>query len=429
MKAIQIALKDLVRSYRSAFALMFMFGIPLIVTGMFYLMFGNQSTQPEASLALPVTRVVIANLDEGDEALAQSLVLSSGTNGAAAGSLGDLVVDRLQSPALAELMQISLAADEASVRAAVDTQAADVAILIPSQFSADYSAKNGQAGLIIYQAPVLTTGAEIVIAVLGQVADGLSGNKIAVDTVLAGAYRGDPQSAAVLTAQQYLQASIAFQDPAALIELHAPVQPAATSSPLTSIIGPIMGGMMIFFAFFTAGSTALSILKESEEGTLARLFTTPTRQATILGGKFLAVGLTVLVQVTLLLIVANQVFHIAWGALGAVVCAAVGIIACAAAFGIFLASLMRTTRQGGAVFGGLMTVTGMLGMITIFTGGSAGAVERVALLTPQGWAVRGLTLAMQGASLNEAALNLLVLLALSGLFMGAGIWRFQKRYA
>ena len=429
MKAIQIALKDLVRSYRSAFALMFMFGIPLFVTGMFYLMFGNQSTQPEASLALPVTRVVIANLDAGDKALAQSLVLSSGTNGAAAGSLGDLVVDSLQSPALAEFMQISLAADEASARVAVDTQAADVAILIPAHFSADFSAKHGQASLIIYQAPALTTGAEIVIAVLGQVADGLSGNKIAVDTVLAGDYRGDLQSAAVLTAQQYLQASAAFQDPAALIELHAPVQPAATSSPLTSIIGPIMGGMMIFFAFFTAGSTALSILKESEEGTLARLFTTPTRQATILGGKFLAVGLTVLVQVTLLLIVANQVFHIAWGALGAVVCAAVGIIACAAAFGIFLASLMRTTRQGGAVFGGLMTVTGMLGMITIFTGGSAGAVERVALLTPQGWAVRGLTLAMQGASLNETALNLLVLLALSGLFMGAGIYRFQKRYA
>ena len=41
MKAIDIAIKDLRRSFRSVFAVVFMFGVPLLVTGMFYLMFGN----------------------------------------------------------------------------------------------------------------------------------------------------------------------------------------------------------------------------------------------------------------------------------------------------------------------------------------------------------------------------------------------------
>ena len=36
MKSIHIALKDLTSSFRSAFALIFMFGVPLLVTGMFY---------------------------------------------------------------------------------------------------------------------------------------------------------------------------------------------------------------------------------------------------------------------------------------------------------------------------------------------------------------------------------------------------------
>ncbi len=63
MKAIDIALKDLSRSFRSAFAVIFMFGIPLLVTGMFYFMFGNIASGGDFSL--PRTKVVVANLDEG----------------------------------------------------------------------------------------------------------------------------------------------------------------------------------------------------------------------------------------------------------------------------------------------------------------------------------------------------------------------------
>ena len=48
-------------------------------------------------------------------------------------------------------------------------------------------------------------------------------------------------------------------------------------------------------------------------GTLPRLFTTPTTQSTILGGKFLAVGLTVVVQMTVLIILGRLIFGIHWG--------------------------------------------------------------------------------------------------------------------
>src|SRR5690606_22246468 len=107
-------------------------------------------------------------------------------------------------------------------------------------------------------------------------------------------------------------------------------------------------------------------------------------------GKFLAVGVTVLVQVIVLLAASHLIFHIQWGSLAAVALAAAGIIACAAAFGILLTSLIKSTRQGGAVYGGFLTVTGMLGMLPIFTGGGGGAMDMVSLITPQGWAVRGL---------------------------------------
>lgn len=214
----------------------------------------------------------------------------------------------------------------------------------------------------------------------------------------------------------------------AWVELSAPLTPAPVpASPLTTIIAPIMGGMLIFFAFFTGASTCQSILKEDEEGTLPRLFTTPTALRSILGGKFAAVGLTVLIQVVVVLIVARLVFGIQWGALPAVALSALGIVTCATAFGIFLTSLLKNSRQGGAVFGGLMTITGMVGMLTIFSPSALSST--ISLIMPQGWAVRGLLLALHGATSGEAALNLLALLAWSVVFFAVGLLRFQKRFA
>jgi len=41
MKVLDIALKDLVRSFRNMFFLMFALGMPLLMTGIFYFAFGG----------------------------------------------------------------------------------------------------------------------------------------------------------------------------------------------------------------------------------------------------------------------------------------------------------------------------------------------------------------------------------------------------
>ena len=64
MKAFDIAIKDMTRSFRSAFALVFMFGVPLLMTGMFYFMFGGTANSSQG-FSIPVTKVVVANLDKG----------------------------------------------------------------------------------------------------------------------------------------------------------------------------------------------------------------------------------------------------------------------------------------------------------------------------------------------------------------------------
>jgi len=89
MKAIDIAIKDMTRSFRSTFALVFMFGVPLLLTGMFYFMFGG-ATKSDQGFSVPVTNVVVANLDQGGSGF--DLAKAQMPGGAQAHSLGAMVL-------------------------------------------------------------------------------------------------------------------------------------------------------------------------------------------------------------------------------------------------------------------------------------------------------------------------------------------------
>ena len=65
MKIMDIARKDLKRVFRSVFALVMMFGAPLLIAGLLYFAFGGL-VSGTGSFNLPRTSVVIANLDQAD---------------------------------------------------------------------------------------------------------------------------------------------------------------------------------------------------------------------------------------------------------------------------------------------------------------------------------------------------------------------------
>ncbi|RPJ28190.1 MAG: ABC transporter permease [Chloroflexi bacterium] len=434
MKAFDIALNDLTRSFRSAFAIIFMFAIPLLVTGMFYLMFGNIAESD--GFNLPRTKISIANMDAGGPKFQVNPKNIPG--GRKAETMGDLIVSILESDEMADLIEISFVADPQAARAAVDSQQSQVAIIIPTDFSEQFAdIEEGKAVIEFYQDPTLTIGPAIMKSIMNRFLQGMSGVKIAVDVFTDEA----DASQYMLTGQvveQYLDLSLALSDDpeGELLDVRAPSgdQPSAaeeSQNAMLGIVGPIMAGMMIFYAFFTGASTAQSILKEEEERTLPRLFTTPTPQATILTGKFLSVFLTVCMQVLVLLIAARLIFKIQWGDFLSVALAAAGIILSASSFGIFVNSFVKNTKQAGVLFGGVLTVTGMLGMISIFGMGSPGAArlgDTVSLLVPQGWAIRGLMQSMNGEPVGTVLVTALAMLVWSAAFFIVGVLRFNRRY-
>ncbi len=427
MKILDIALKDMKRSFRSAFALVFMFGVPLVMTGMFYLMFGSGSKSP-TGFSVPVTKVVVANLDTGGPAF--NAIKGQFSGGLQANSMGDIILATLQDKGFAALMEISTTDSAESACAEVDDQKAGVALIIPANFSQLFSDLNSQATIEMYKDPTLTIGPSIVQSILSQFMDGISGAKIAVDVYMK--QTGSTDQAQIGHVVSQYTSGIPGGDPTSTLLDMQPTS--STSQPvnmLVTIVAPIMGWLTIFYAFYTGASTAQSILREDEEGTLARMFTTPTGQATILGGKFLAVGLTVLVQMIVLLILGRLLFGISWGALLPVSLVTVGTMLAAATFGIFINSLLKSTKQAGLIFGGLLTLLGIIGGLPVFAAGSSSVdtLAKVSLVEPVGWAVQGLLKVMKGGQVQDLLLTFGVLAAWAIVFFVVGVLRFQKRYA
>jgi len=428
MKILDIALKDMTRSFRSAFALIFMFVIPLLVPVMVYFMFGNIAKNDKA-FELPVTKVVVVNLDQGSPEFAQAL--ANFTGGTQASSMGEFVVSVLQSPDFANMLEVMLETDPATARTAVDNQQAGVAILLPADFSAQFSAFDGQAVIEFYQDPTLTIGPGVVKSILNQFMDGMSGAKIAVNVTMA--QTGITNLVIIGQVISQYMASQPQGDPTAmLLNIQSPIQAETARNPILVIVGMVMGAMLIFYAYYTGVATAQGILQEDEQHTLQRLFTTPTPPPSILTGKFLGVLLTVTAQVIILLIAARLIFQVNWGSWQAITLMSACIILNASAFGIFINSLLKSTKQGGPVYGGVLTLTTWVGAMPIFLGFAGNinpTVNAVSLTMPQGWIVRMLMDGANNAPLSQILLSALVTLAWTAVFFIVGIWRFQRRYA
>lgn len=417
-KAFDIAFKDMRQSFRSKGAMVFMFAIPILITVLFYFMFGNVAAG-NGEFSAPQTAVILVNLDEGEAP--------------GGGSMGTFLVEALHDEALADLIAVTEMDGAEAARTAVDSQEAGVAVIIPADFTAALTGEGETTSVELYRDPTLTIGPEIVASIVGQIVDGMAAASIGIGVTM-------NQLADVGVAitpqmvQEVVDAYTAVSPPQQttdLTQLQAPPGREANNE-LAQMLALILGGMMVFYAFFTGANMLHSILSEQENGTLQRLFTTPTSHLAIFSGKFIAALLTLAVQVTVLLSFGRLVFAIQWGEPLPVAIAAAGLIIISATFGLFLVSLLKSTRQAGIVFGGLLTLTGMLGLFPVFTAGAPtipAALETVSLLVPQGWAIRTFRQAMDGRALSDVALTLGVILLWSTAFFLIGQRRLQKRFA
>lgn len=425
MKILDVAFKDLLRSLRNTFFLGFGIGVPVLMGVIFYFAFGGLAS--EGGFNISQVDVLVVNLDE-------PMAEYGGF------SAGEMLTAFLQSEESVELLAVTEADSAVSARTAVDNQEADVAVVIPADLSAAVFDPEGQAEVEVYHDPTLTLGPSIVKSIITQFIDALSGSKIAAGVAYGQLIEcGATVDGTVMqnVAMQYREWSASLsenQGADALLTVQSPVsREEEEGDRVLAMVGGVMTGMMIFYAFFTGASSAMSILQEEEEGTLPRLFTTPTPISAILGGKLIAVFALVVVQVLVLMTFSSLAFKTDWGAPIPLSLAVIGLVVLASSFGICIMSLIKDTRQAGVVIGGVMTVLGMVGMSSVFTGNTPGAgggfAEILPLFTPHGWVMRAWQLVMDGGNVGDVLLPFVVMIVLTIGFFSIGVLRFRKRFA
>jgi ABC-type multidrug transport system permease subunit len=434
LKILDIALKDLVRSFRSLFAVGMMVVAPLVLTGLIYFAFGGMGgEQPD----MPAIRVGLVNLDAPPAD--------------APFNLGQNIVDMFTDESVAGWLVATHYPDEAAARAAVDRQEVGVAVLIPAGLTAAILSgeRDPATAIVLVQDPTLTIGPQVARDMIVSLLDGFAGGSIALQVIQERASMPDRQAladpgqgtawqpaqvAALIDRYQTwyvdLQRALFHEPDRAALRMVVPSAAEGGAAPMQQILSMTMVGQMIFFAFYTGAYSMMSILQEQEEGTLARLFTTPTDRTLILAGKFLAVVLTVIGQGAALMLFGRLAFRVVWGRPASVALAVVGQVVAAAGLGVLLISLVKNTRQAGAVLGGGLTAFGMLGgLFTVGIQGMPALFDTLSVFTPQGWVLKSWKVAVAGGAPAELLVPFTVSVLIGGVMFAIGALLFRRRFA
>lgn len=424
MKWLMIAFKDIKHTFRSVFSLVMSLGAPLLITGLLFFAFGSMGDEPGGFNITPA-EVLVVNLDAGSENLGGFRA-------------GEMLVSFLSEEDLHQIMVFKNVRREADARRSVEAGEADLAVIVPENFTRAALMPGESASVVVYQDPALTVMPGILESLLVHFMDGFSGAKIAANLTAqqldARGFSADPELLRRIS-QEYagwLESSSHEREGqgGGPLVLEPSGEQQGDREAVSGMIGPTMAGMTVFFLFFMAANSSQTIIKEDEDGTLARLFTTPTPRAVILAGKYLGVFLILIVQAVLLLVSSRYLFGISWGNPGSVILTAAGNIFLAAGFGVLLMSLIRSTRQTGPVLGGVLTVTGMMG--GLFTTGIPDLpdfLDRARLIVPQGWAMQAWEISLSGADPAAAAAGFLKMAALGAVMFAAGAVIFNRRFA
>ena len=354
MAAVLIALKDLRQRLRDRSAYLWGIVAPLCLALIFSLLFSGI-----ASGSINV-KFSVTDLDGGPLASQFAAVL-----------------EQLDEQGVLEVTS-EPSADAARQKAADGD--VDAALIIPEGFSAAVSSQ-GTSALEV----VANVDSPIAGQVARSVAAGFVGQLNAADTAL-GTYFGlegrfpEPGEAEHLAIEALSQPV-----PLALAET------TANSKELSSDTF-YSAGMAIMFLFLTVQFGVLGLLEERQNGTMGRLLAAPISRRSIVVGKALTsfilgiVSMAVLVAATTLL----PPLKASWGnSLGVAILVLAGVIA---AMGIMfvVAAVARTPEQASNVQSIIAFVLAMLGGSFFPVSQAGGFIEKLSLITPHAWFLRGL---------------------------------------
>ncbi len=406
MEVIYIALKDTYQSFKNLFMIVFAFGIPLMLGGFYFLVFGGASDGQD-SFSIPQTNIAIVNLDEGYQYLNTPM--------------GNLLFDTFNAESMPEGLAVTQIGAEQEARQALLDDTYDVVLVIPPSFSADLFDTESVADIAVLAIPgENATGVNIVKSITRQLVTGLESSFAVSSIAYEEAYQNNLNAPLTTTEEGFEPSAQAIQ-----ITMESVLPEEETESIRQTMMKPALGGMMIFFGFFTGCAVAAMILEEEKQNTLQRLFTAPFSRKKVINGKFLSTFLVLIIQIALLLLISWLLFGLRWGSFWLQAAFTLLTAAISASFGIFLLSFLKDPKSAGMIYSGINTAVGMIAISSTFAGRSD--VLPFSLFTPHAWPLR-MIYQMQNGYSPQILVTMGGILLWSIVFFTIGVWNFNRRY-
>ena len=187
-------------------------------------------------------------------------------------------------------------------------------------------------------------------------------------------------------------------------------------------------GMAVFFLFFTVQFGVTNLLDERREGTLARLLAAPVRRSSIFVGKLITSFVIGVASMAVLAVATSLLLGAEWGhPVGVALLILAGVLA-ATAVTALIATIARNSEQAGNWQTIVALVLGMLGGAFFPVNQAGGAIEKLSLLTPHAWFLRGLGDLQSGGSLADIVPALAAILAFAAVAGAIAALRLGKMF-
>ncbi|MGZ4724576.1 MAG: ABC transporter permease [Ilumatobacteraceae bacterium] len=378
-----IALKDLRQRMRDRSAVVLSFVAPLAIATLMSFAFRGTETF-HATIGL-------VDLDRGT----------------IAGAFDEL----LARPELTSVITVRRFATEAEARQAVDDRRVAAAWVLPADLTAS-----------------VTTGATADVRTLTDVNAAIAG-EVATSVAQGFASRINAQGLAIATALSNGSSTSPAELQSllgTLPESEQLVEQAAGTRELKGInyYGP---GMAIFFGFFTIGFTARSYFSDRREGMLDRVAAAPVHPFAVVVGKALSAFVLTLTSLIVMGVVTTVALGADWGPRPAALAVCVAMALSVTALATLVIAAARTERQSEGFSSLLVFGLALLGGNFVFMSAAPTLVRKLALITPNGWALRAFmdmsTGAGGGAAVVPIIAILLVTLGATGLALVLRQWR------
>ncbi|MBE0416299.1 MAG: ABC transporter permease [Coriobacteriia bacterium] len=329
------------------------------------------------------------------------------------------VLEGLEDEGIATIVEVG-SAEEAEDQVARGSDAfgqgegeqASAAFLIPAGLSEGLLAGAGGEITVIGGA-----GTQLASQVAYSVAQGFAAEvgavEVAVRTALAHGAAADPESVAALA-----DAATHTQLPVTVADISADTRQLKQTTYLAA-------GMSVFFLFFTVSFGVSGLLEERKVGTLYRLLAAPIDRRSIILGKAITSFVLGIVSMTVLVVATTLLLDADWGnPLGVALLVVAVVISAMGILGV-VASTARTQAQAENFQAIISLVLAFLGGTFFSVSQVGGWLDRLSLITPHAWFLRGLA-DLQAGDVVAVCPSVAALLVF-GIVTGVVAWPFMRK--